>query len=289
MFKIKKLSKLIFDELIYGGHLQSLGTASIVFTSALLLKVEITWDVLVVSYLLFYSIYLYNHSKEINADDLTNPERTQHLKKYLKWTPIIFYFVIFVLVGSLIYFTNFLALIFALSLLIFGLLYTLTFKKITKKIALLKNIYVSIFFASLPFFLILYYFYPLTNFLIISILLLAIFIFFKAFLMQIFLDIKDIETDKKQGLLTLPIILGKEKTLTILYILNSLITITVLIVFSLYLGIFQKSILMLIFTVPFCFYCYNLAKKQKYFGYILQSGEFLLWSFLIFIGDKILC
>ncbi len=287
MPKIKKVSKLIFNELIYGGHLQSLGAASIILVSALLLKLEITWDILFVSYLLVYPIYLHNRSKEINTDDLTNPQRTQHLKKYLKWTPIIFYFVIFILVGSLIYFTNLRALIFGLSLLIFGLLYTLTFKKITKKILFLKNIYVSVFFALLPFFLIIYYFYPLTDSLTIGVLVLSGFIFLKAFLMQTFLDIKDIESDKKEGLRTLPVIFGKEKTLTILYIFNPLITITVLIIFSLYLNVFPKSILLLIFTVPFCFYCYNLA-KQKYFGYVLQSGEFLLWSFLIFIGDKIL-
>ena len=58
MPKIKKISKLILDELIYGGgHLQSLGAASIVFASALLLRVEITWDILVVSYLFVYIIY----------------------------------------------------------------------------------------------------------------------------------------------------------------------------------------------------------------------------------------
>jgi len=123
---------------------------------------------------------------------------------------------------------------------------------------------------------------------VISALVLGMFIFFKAFIVQIFLDIKDIESDRKEGLRTFPIIIGKEKTLIILSISNLIVTITVPIIFSLYLNIFSKLILMLIFTIPFDFYCYSLAKKEKYFGYILQSGEFLLWLFLILIGKIIL-
>jgi len=288
MYNFKKVLKLIQDEFIYGGHLQSLGAASIIFVSGILLKIQISWDILLVTYLLAYIPYLYNRFKEIKIDDLTNPKRTQHLKKYLKWMPIIFYFTIFILVGSLVYFTNFRTLVFASFLLVFGLLYTLIFKKITKKIALLKNIYVSIFFALLPFFLVTYYLYSLTDFLKINILSLAMFIFLKAFLIQILLDIKDIESDKEQRLRTFPIIIGEKNTFTILSIFNFLVTIIITMGFSFYFNIFPKIILMLIFTFPFSLYCYYLAKNRKYLGYILQSGEFLLWSPLILIGKIIL-
>ncbi len=288
MSSFKKVLKLILNEFIYGGHLQSLGAASIVFVSGILLNIQITWDVLFITYLLFYAPYLYNRFKEIKIDYLTNPERTQYLKKHLKFIPKIFYLVIFILVINLIYFSNFLALIFGLLLLIFGILYTTVFKKATKKIFFFKDIYVSIFFASLPFFLVVYYFFPLTNYLILSALVLSLFIFSKAFLIQIFLDIKDIKSDRKERLRTFPIMVGKEKSFMLLSIFNFIITITVPIILSLYSNIFPKSILMLILTLPFDFYCYSLAKKEKYFGYILQSGEFLLWPFLILIGKIIL-
>jgi len=288
MYSFKKVLKLILNEFIYGGHLQSLGAASIVFISSILFGVRMTWDILFVAYLLFYIPYLYNRFKEINIDRLTNLQRTQHVSKYVKFIPIILYFVIFILVVSLVYFSNLGALIFGLLLLIFGILYTLIFKKLTQKVPLLKNFYVSIFFTLLIFLPIIYYSYPLKTVLIVSGLVLGLFIFLKTFLSQIFLDIKDIESDKKDGLRTFPIIIGKEKTLIILSIFNFLITVTVPIIFSLYLNIFPKLILMFIFTIPFDFYCYSLAKKEKYFGYILQSGEFLLWLFLILIGKIIL-
>jgi len=289
MTKIKKLLRLIWNEFIYGGHLQSLGAASIVFVSGILLKIQITWDVLFVAYLLFYIPYLYNRFKEINIDRLTNLQRTQHVSKYVKFIPIILYFVIFILVVSLVYFSNLRALIFGLLLLIFGILYTLIFKKLTQKVPLLKNFYVSIFFTSLIFLPIIYYSYPLKTVLIVSGLVLGLFIFLKTFLSQIFLDIKDIESDRKRGLRTLPIIIGKEKTFKILYVFNLLIILIIPVVFSLYFNIFSKSILMLFLIIPFNLYCFNLARQQKYFSYFLVGGEFFFWLILILIGEIILC
>jgi len=288
MYGFKKALKLIWNEFIYGGHLQSLGAASIVFASALLLKLKITWDVLFVTYLLFYALYLYNRLKEIKIDYLTNLKRTQHFRRYIRFIPIIFYSVVFILIISLIYFSNFYALIFGLFLLVFGIFYTVIFKKLTQKVPLLKNFYVSMFFALLVFLPIVYYSYSLKTVLIVSGLVLGLFIFLKTFLSQIFLDIKDIESDRKRGLRTLPIIVGKEKTFKILYAFNFLIIVIIPVVFSLYFNIFPKIILMLIFTIPFSFCCHYLARKGKYFGYILQGGEFLLWSPLILIGKIIL-
>jgi len=285
MFKIKKILKLIWDELIYGGHLQSLGAASIIFVSAILLKIQITWDILLVTYLLFYPLFIYNRFKEIDIDHLTNQKRTQYLKKYLKFIPIIFCLAIFILGISLIYFSNFLALIISLFVLVFGVLYTLVFKKITKKIYCFKDLYVAALFALLPFFLLIYYSHSLLN---INALLLSLFVFLEAFLMPVFLDIKDIESDKKEKLRTFPVIFGKEKTIVFLSIFNFIGTIAI-IAFIFYLNIFPKSILMFLFIIPFDFCCYMLVKRQRDFGYILQAGKFILWPFLIFLGKIILC
>lgn len=282
--KIEKILKSISDEFIHGGHLQSLGAASIVFVSGILLKIPITWDVLLVGYLLFYPLFLYNRLKEIDIDYLTNPKRTQYLRRHLKLIPIIFYLAIFILVISLIYFSNFYALIFGLFLLIFGILYTVAFKQVTKKIWCFKDLYVAAFFTSLPFFLLVYYSYPLLS---INTLLLSLFIFLEAFLMPAFLDIKDIESDKKEKLRTIPVILGKEKTIVFLSIFNLIGTIMIM-VFIFYSSTLPKSILMLLFTIPFDICCYMLVKRQRRFGYILQGGKFILWPFLIFLGKIIL-
>jgi len=288
MSKIKESLSLIWKEFIYGGHFQSLGAVGIVFISAILLKIDITWDVLFVTYLLIYPSYLYNRFVEIKIDYLTNPGRTEYLKSYISYTPLIVFLVISILIGSLIYFSNFWALIFGLLLLLFSFLYTIFFKKLTKKIVFLKNLYVSTAFSFFVFFLIVYYAYHWTSTLIIGVFILMIFVYFKTFVMQIFLDVKDTETDKKEGLLTFPIILGKEKTFNILKIFSILATVPIPIIFSLYFNIFPKSVLMLLLVVPFNFYCFKLSRQQNYFGYILASGEFILWPILILIGKILL-
>ena len=285
---IKRILKIVWQEFIYGGHLQSLGAVSIVFVSGILLKINITWDCFFITYLIFYPLYLYNRFKEIEIDYLTNPQRTEYLKTYISQSSLVLPLIILILIGSLIYFSNFWTLIFALLLVFFGLLYSVIFKKLTKKIALFKNFYVAVFFTLLVFFPVIYYSYPLTSTLIFGLLIFMAFVCFKAFMMQILLDLKDVASDKKEKLLTLPVIFGEKKTFNVLKIISILTTIPILLIFSLYFNIFPKSILMLLLTIPFNFYCFKLAREQKYFGYILASGEFLSWSILILIGEIIL-
>jgi len=279
-----RVLKVIWKEFIYGGHFQSLGAASIVFVSGIILNFRVTWHGLVITYLIFYSLYLYNRYKEVNKDLLTNPERTLHFKSYLKWVPIIFYLVIFVVVSALVYLGNIKSLIFGLLLLIFGLLYTIIFKNFTKKIAFFKNFYVAFFFAVLVFFAIIYHSQTLT----FAALLFFLLVYFKALMMQIFLDVKDIETDKKNILITLPVVFGKKKILNILKKISLITTIIIPILFSVVWPIFPKSVLFLLFTIPFNFYCFKKAKRGKYSGYILESGEFLFWLILILVGEILL-
>ncbi len=289
MKKIKDVIKFIWNELIYGGHIQSFSASSVIFVSSILLKIPISWDILVIIYLMFYSFYLYNRFKEMDIDCLTNPQRTQHIKRYGKKIWFIFYFIVLSFFSGLLYFSNFWSLVFSLLLFIFGIMYTIVFKKLTKKIAFLKNIYVSLFFSLLPFYLFIYYLYPLNSAsLLIGLISFSLFVFLKMFLIQIFLDIKDIVSDKKEKLLTFPVIFGQEKTLKILFVANTLITIIFPVFFFLYLNIFSRLVLIIVLATPLFFCCYTLAKKQNYLAYILQSGEFILWGILIIIGRAIL-
>ncbi len=127
---IEKILKSVWDEFVYGGHLLSLGSISGVFTSAILLDIKITWDFLVIVYLITYTIYLYNRFKELEKDSLTNFERTQHLTIYIKYAPFIIFCSTFIITIMLFCFGNFLNLIFGLSILLAGMLYSLFFKEI---------------------------------------------------------------------------------------------------------------------------------------------------------------
>lgn len=286
---LKNKLDFLFKEFIYGGHLQCLGASSIVFFSAFFLKLNIGMDALIAAYLLFYPLYLYNRWKEIGVDYATNPERTKYLRTYIRYMPFIFTIVVFSAVIFLLYSGNFISFVFGMILLVLGLMYTTVFKKVTRRLFLFKNFYVALFFTFLVLFTAIYYSLPLTKIsAIIPIMILMVFVFGKAFMMQILLDLKDVESDGKEGLKTLGVMIGGDKTLETLRILSILTTAPIIIIFSIFIPIFSKIMLLLILTIPFNFYSFKLAQEKKYYGYIIGSGEFVLWSILILIVKVLL-
>jgi hypothetical protein len=58
--KIKKILKTIWNELVYGGHLIALGGVCIIATSAIALNIRLTWQPIVVVYLIIIVGLLYN-------------------------------------------------------------------------------------------------------------------------------------------------------------------------------------------------------------------------------------
>ena len=283
---VKKTLKIIWEEFIYGGHLISLGGVGIILTSALLLNIEITLDPIIIVYLFTYSSILHNRYKEQGTDFLTNPERTENLKKYFRRIILIIFSSIVVSVGILLYFNKIKALIFIILLILSAFLYTKYFKKTTKKLIAFKNIYFSLVASSLSIFLVLYYSYLLFN---ISLFFIFIFIFLRMFINTVFLDIKDIKSDKKENLLTLPIVLGREKSLMFLKAMTVLSVLPIII--AVYFGLFPLFSLVLILIIPYSFYYFQKSVKKENFhlvNYIFADLEFVLWPILILFAKIIL-
>lgn len=282
--KIEKILNTIWKEFIYGGHFQSIGSVSIIFISIFFLKVNFYWTPLIVAYFITYPAYLYNRWKEIETDQPTNPTRTAHFKTYYNKMPLILGATILIALALLFYVGNIYFSVLGLFLLVAGLFYTILFKNLTKKIYLFKNFYVALSFSLLIILTTTYYHVPLNK--IVG--LLMIFVFLKAFIMQILLDLKDAESDRKLGLKTLVVKIDQNKTIFILKILSASITFSFVVIFSLFMPVFPKLILLFLLTIPFNFYCFELAKKRNYTAYILGSGEFILWSILLLITKPLL-
>ena len=283
---IEKIVNSIWNEFVYGGHLLSFGAVSIVYTASILLDIRITWDFLLVVYLGTESVYLYNRFKEYKVDFLTNPERTEHIKKYVKYIPFIIFLMTFSAIVMVVYFNKISALILGLLLLILGLFYSLFFKKITEKIIAFKSLFVSLIWASLVIFLALYYSLPLT----FALVLIFVFVFLRFIISTTFFDFKDMESDKKENLLTLPVIFGEKKLRNTLGIVAILATIPI--AFGIYLKIFPKSSLMLLFTIPYTFYYLGKLGDKKmnvaFLYNVIIDGEFILWLPLILLGKNLL-
>jgi 4-hydroxybenzoate polyprenyltransferase len=277
-----KILKNIWNEFVYGGHLLSLGASSIVFTSAVLLGIKITWDCLFIVYLGMQSAYLYNRYKDFKKDYLTNPERTKHFENYISKIPIIIGIFILIIILMLFYFSTPKILFFGLFLLLMSLLYSKIFKKFTKKIIGFKGLYVSLMWASLSLFLIFYYYSPLN----LSLFLVLVFIFLRWIINTNFCDIKDIEGDKEEKLLTIVVMWGKEKLIKFLNVLNILSFLPIAI--GIYLNLFPIYSTILIFTIFYAFYYFkkvnSLAISQNFLYNVIVDGEFILWSFFILLG-----
>ena len=279
---IKKNLKFAWDEFIYGGHLTSLGASSILASVAIIFNQKISISFIILGYLIFQIIYFYNHYKESKKDLLTNLERVKHIEKIKNYILIFFglYWLLFFL--CLIYINNLDVALLSLFIVIGGLLYTIFFKNFTKKIIGFKSFYVSFFWALLIIIGGTYYNISFS----FSLFLLFSFIFFYGIFNTIFFDIKDLESDKKEKLKTIPVLLGKKRTLNLLYVLNFFSFAPLIIgVYKNYLPFF---ILCLIF---FCFYrIYYLEKIRKrqiniqYLSYIMVDGECIFWPLLLIIG-----
>ena len=279
------IKKLAWNEFVYGGHLLSLGAVSIVFTSALLLGIKITWDCLLAVYLGMHSAYLYNRYKEFHKDYLTNPERTKHLKKIVNKLPFIITSFLILLILILVFYSEPTVLFFGLFLLAASLSYSYSkgLKNLTRKIPGFKSVFVSLMWASLPAFLVLYY-SASTN---IALLLMMSFVFLRLLINTIAFDIKDIDSDKEEGLLTLAIILDKKNITRLLIFLDFLSIVPI--VAGILLNYFPfYSLVLIIFTSSYALFSLSTIRNKKIshnLSYnVIIDAELFLWSSFVLLG-----
>lgn len=241
--------KNIFKKILFGGHLQALGAASILVFGSLALNQPVSFYLTAGFYLIFYAIYFF--------DRLFDKNKSSKKKAFwiLASSAIAGFLLLFLYIHSFV----FLGIIF----LALGWLYPLFFKNLTRKIPLFKNIFVSLFFASLIFLV-----GPLS-------VVLALLVFFKGVLMQIALDLKDIAADKKAGLKTLGGLIGKDRTL--IFLNASSVALACLFI------LFWNSLSFLSLIVIFDLWSFSLIKKEKVLGYLLQAGQFINWAIIIFL------
>ena len=280
--KIIGAKKLLCNEFIYGGHWLSLGISTFTISLMFLISATIKVELLLIVYFLSQSVYNYDHFKWIKIDSMDNSKRTNYLSGHYKSIPFIILFYMSMFFVLLFLFGNIISLIFGSLLLLIGVFYTKNSKKWTTKFPGFKNYYTSFSASLLVVFIALYCSHPLN----LAIWFLFLFIFLCFLVNTSFCDLKDIEADKKQNLLTLPLYFGEKKFLLILHILN-ILTFSIL-AFSIIVGIiplFASSLLI------FYFYCFYYIQKARSSTSDLQSlssytadGEFILWPVLLLVG-----
>ncbi|MCX6665058.1 MAG: UbiA family prenyltransferase [Euryarchaeota archaeon] len=280
------LKEVLRNEFIHGGHLIALGTAGIALSSMFLFNTVIRWEFLLIIYFGTLCIYGYDYYKGFEIDSLNNFDRTNHLKKIYKYRPLMLIFYGLGFFCLLIYFGNSASIFFGGLLLLSGLMYTFKFKKMTKKIIGLKSFYTAFSFSLSVIFTALFCSYPI-NFLLS---IFFVFVFLQILLITSFCDIKDMDTDKKHELQTLPIYFGKEKFLFFLHIINLGSLILILIAFT--LKIIPLFSIFLFFSYLYCFYFIQKAKNVKtnlhYLTNTIVDASYFFWPVFLFLGKMAL-
>ncbi|WP_407356257.1 UbiA family prenyltransferase [Methanolobus sp. WCC5] len=277
-----KLMNLFWKEMVFGGHLFAVGSVAVILVCATLFRVHVGLDILFCSYLLFYAIYLYDYLQGVSSDELTNSSRARYLRsKHKAMCTVLITSVL--LVALLLLFANIVTTFIGISILVLGLFYGSYFKKITKMIPAFKNFFVSFVWSFMVLFVFIYYSLPITY----GALMLALFIFIRMMNIQILFDVRDAESDRKDGLLTIPALFSDRQYPFILRSVNSLsiLFVTVCVI----LGLLP---LLTLAVIPMFYYAAtyinNVLKcKKNYSSYVFAACEPIMWSVLIFAGQYI--
>lgn len=282
MIQIKKVSKNIWDEFVYGGHFLALGDVIAMYVIAIILKINISWDFLVVVYLCVFASNLLNRTDESEEDAITNPVRVKIMKKYSDYFHLIVSMCLAASAILIFSFGNVQALLFAIFIIAIAALYTTSLKNLTRYVIGFKNLTAALFYALMVFFLAIYHHHSID----FAVLLMFVFYYLRIFISSAACDEKDIISDKSKGLKTFVIAFGKSRFKTFLNILN--VFSGTLIVLGVIVGVLPVFSIGILFTILYATYYIHFGSKiinKELFSSVVIDGEFLLWfPFVSIIG-----
>lgn len=285
-FSTKMMGKIVsavWNEFIFGGHLLSLGAASVVWLVVIILDETLYVPLLLIPYFMSQIVYSHNHFKEAKLDILTNPERIEHNRELIKYFSAFMLLYFSGLFFTTVFFFDAKIIVFVLAAMIIGIFYTKFFKSLTKKVVGFKNFYVAFSWGILTVLPVLYYSQPFDLFFA----LVYLFVVLRLLVNTTFFDLKDTESDKLNGLKSLPVVFGKELTLNLLVLFN--ITSFVPLIVGVYLRTFP---FFSVFLIVFFFYSLFYIRKARSLdssslrqtSYLMVDGEFIFWPIVLLVS-----
>ncbi|WP_048198638.1 UbiA family prenyltransferase [Methanocella arvoryzae] len=240
--------------------------------------------ILGIAFLLTLIVYSYDRFSGLDEDRASNPERSELLMRKKKHYPYYLASCIGALALLVVFFstTQLMSLaIFVAVLVSIGILYSVMLKNITKYVPAFKNLLVASEWGAT---IALLYGLSYNSYTSALTLTFTAFVFLKLFILTVFYDIKDIESDKKRRLKTVPVMLGYTNTLRFLTIMTILSW--VILVMGTFLFNLPKLSLFLIPLSAFVFVAIgamksNGGKPSKYD--LLVSLEYVVWPLGIVI------
>lgn len=245
---------------------------SLPFVSFLLYGISVEFDLVLASFFITFAVYSINKLTDIKEDSINLLDRAEFTTK--NWHYIIFMVIISSLAALYI---SLLHSLFAIFIIFFpfcvGFVYSIKIANFRlKDVFCIKSISVALAWAVVGTFI------PVivhsSDFITIS----AIFYFsfIKFFIYTVLFDIRDIEADRLNNVITLPVFLGINKTKNLLFLLNS--TFIIWLIFS--YTFFYRYLFILIFSIAYGYWqILHFTRKGKKIGKsldLLVEGEFIM-------------
>lgn len=236
------------------------------------------YPLIIITFLVVYSVYGLNKITDIKEDQINNADRSYLIlrnKKLFKYSTGITYFLA-VIIGCFYGWKVLLIIIFPLMA---GIVYSI---QIHPRIPRLKDIFpVKSIIVALSW-TVGNTFLPIVNGKHNFLIMVFVFYFFftKSFINTVLFDLMDFKGDKKIGTKSIPVVVGPSRTVLLLLIFNS--SLCLMILFSLSYGFFQPQTLPLIFCLIYC-YCYIIyfyKAKNRLQMEIFVDGEWILILFI---------
>ena len=283
---------IAYRELVLGGHLLALGTASIAAAAALVFGKNPTLVLLVMAYLFSFGAYMMNRSAEMDKDLTTHPERTNYLAARKKVLPAVvaLSFLIGYALAATVSWVFFIALLAPLAL---SLLYSVGSKRLVgligttnlKQKLLLKNISISLGWSLIPI-LVGFYFGGFD----LALLLLCPFIFLRLMTNTIVFDIRDAEGDRANAVKTLPTQFGVLRSFRVVGAIDAVSAAYLVLVLA--AGLVPSYALTLM-SLPVYSTVYRAfaMRSNANLGFIcdfVADAEYSLWGPLIYLGKVLI-
>ena len=277
----------VYKELVYGGHLLALGTASMAATATLLLGRSPTWDLLLMAYLFTLGAYTINRVSDFPEDSLSHPDRTAYLRGRLRALKgvaagcfAVGYFLAYL--RNLVFFA---ALLVPLALALAYSLGSDTMKGAVgvsrlKDAILVKNVTISFGWSLIPVLVGLYFLQ-----LPLAVLALAPFIFLRLMVNTIFFDQRDVDADRAVGVTTLPLKMGVPGSSRVMDLID--VTSAVYLVAAVAAGVLPLFTAALLAFVPYSLAYRAYAASGKHRDSLRDfaaDGEYVLWGVVTYIG-----
>jgi 4-hydroxybenzoate polyprenyltransferase len=282
--------------LAHTNLLLAIGAFLATFSAFVTLQLPFSMDFtpMIIVFLITFSIYNFNRRTDLKEDHINHPDRVRFIRKHgeaLFVLSILSYATALSLALMRNFETFLISFIPIIIIWLYGIAWTptvvrkrLKFSRL-KEIIIVKNVVVSLTWASMLFVLLFYFSEPVS----IGAIVFFMFLFVRFFINTVMFDVRDTVGDRLYHIDTIPNVFSIKKTQKILYVLNFLLGVFLLVAAILNLASPLALYLINLSTLYGFWYISRIGKNDiKFLADVIVDGEYFVIGALALVAFLIL-